>query len=277
MKGMPCFCLTLSSLWERMVKAYKYMGSIFTVTHTSVQQASDCDGQPTKMDVSILEEQYDCIKQKQKLKTHIIVFKTGENDSVHEESLVNAVLINKKERKTKAFKECLPVRNVSLELTCNGNIEDNSAWRTHLGIHRLVQAGCQRAPCDLSHCKNKPRSFDNERLTLKENITLPCEKSQTMNEQATKLPDELENSSVLSSPAGENSASISDISQNSPLKSVTSAIWTDQQISSTKCMPASNKLTFYPFPKKKHPGSQKLQEGLDYMSHHNRISIIYTI
>ncbi|KYO46965.1 NEDD8 ultimate buster 1 [Alligator mississippiensis] len=48
------------------------------------------------MDVSILEEQYDCIKQKQKLQTHIIVFKTGENDSVHDESMVNAVLINKK-------------------------------------------------------------------------------------------------------------------------------------------------------------------------------------
>lgn len=29
------------------------------------------------MDVSLLEEQYDHIKQKQKLQSHIIVFKTG--------------------------------------------------------------------------------------------------------------------------------------------------------------------------------------------------------
>lgn len=53
------------------------MTGIFSVTHTSEQQASDHDKQPTKMDVSLLEEQYDHIKQKQKLQSHIIVFKTG--------------------------------------------------------------------------------------------------------------------------------------------------------------------------------------------------------
>lgn len=77
MKEMPCFCVTFSSLLQQMVKAYKYMTGIFSVTHTSEQQASDCDKQPTKMDVSLLEEQYDHIKQKQKLQSHIIVFKTG--------------------------------------------------------------------------------------------------------------------------------------------------------------------------------------------------------
>lgn len=77
MKEMSCFCMTFSSLLEQMVKAYKYMTGIFSVTHTSEQQASDCDKQPTEMDVSFLEEQYDHIKQKQKLQSHVIVFKTG--------------------------------------------------------------------------------------------------------------------------------------------------------------------------------------------------------
>lgn len=77
MKEVACFCMSFSSLWEQMVKAYKYITGIFSVTHTSEQQASDRDKQPTKMDVSLLEEQYDHIKQKQKLQSHIIVFKTG--------------------------------------------------------------------------------------------------------------------------------------------------------------------------------------------------------
>lgn len=77
MKEMPCFCLILSLLWEQMVKAYKYMSGIFLVTHPSKQQASDCSRQPTKMDINVLEERYNCLKQKQKLQTHVIVFKTG--------------------------------------------------------------------------------------------------------------------------------------------------------------------------------------------------------
>lgn len=77
MKEMSCFCTTFSSLWEQMVKAYKCTTGIFSVTHTSELRDSDHHKQPTKMDVSLLEEQYDHIKQKQKLQSHIIVFKTG--------------------------------------------------------------------------------------------------------------------------------------------------------------------------------------------------------
>nr|XP_005297215.1 LOW QUALITY PROTEIN: uncharacterized protein C9orf152 homolog [Chrysemys picta bellii] len=274
MKDVSCFCLIFSSLWKQMVQAYKYICGIFLVTHTAEQQASDCDTQPTKMDVSLLEEQYDCMKQKQKLQTHIIVFKTDENQSVPGESMVNAILINKKIRKPKEFKEHIPVRKVTLELTSNGNVQDSSPWRTHLGIHRLLQTDCQKAPCDLAHCKNEQISFDNERLTVKENVMLPYEKTLTASEQSTVSLNELGNSSMLNSPTEENSNSVSGICHKYPLKSVSSAIWTHQQISSTKCIPISRKLSYYPFPRKKHPGSQKLQEDLDYMSHHKEISVM---
>ncbi|XP_029767474.1 uncharacterized protein C9orf152 homolog [Terrapene carolina triunguis] len=253
MKDVSCFCLTLSSLWKQMVQAYKYICGIFLVTHTAEHQASDCDTQPTKMDVSLLEEQYDCIKQKQKLQTHIIVFKTDENQSVPGQSMVKAILINKKTRKPKEFKEHIPVRKVTLELTSNGNVQDSSPWRTHLGIHRLLQTDCQKAPCDLALCKNEQISFDNERLTVKENVMLPYEKTLTASEQSTVSLNELGNSSMLNSPTEENSNSISGIYQKYPLKSVSSAIWTHQQISSTKCIPISRKLSYYPFPQKKTP------------------------
>ncbi|KFP99265.1 Uncharacterized protein C9orf152, partial [Leptosomus discolor] len=173
MKEMSCFCMTFSSLLEQMVKAYKYMTGIFSVTHTSEQQASDRDKQPTKMDVSLLEEQYDHIKQKQKLQSHIIVFKTGEHEPVLPEPMVNAVLINKAVRRSKSFTEHVPVRQVRLEMTSSGNVQDNSPWRTHLGIHRLVEAPCQEVAGDPSHSKNRPCSFDNQSLISEGNGTLP--------------------------------------------------------------------------------------------------------
>uniref|UniRef100_A0A8D0HGD5 TBC1 domain-containing protein n=1 Tax=Sphenodon punctatus TaxID=8508 RepID=A0A8D0HGD5_SPHPU len=204
------------------------------------------------MDVSLLEEQYDFIKQKQKLQPHIIVFKTDE-DSIHGEPMVSAVLINKKVRKSKAFQERTPVREVNLELPCNGNVQDNSPWRTHLEIHRLVHSKHQKAPYDLAKCKNEQISFDNKRLTLKENVTSQYENSVMESEQSTQSLDELENSSMLSSPTEEAARSTSGLGRNSPLESLSSANWTHQQVSSVKCIPGSNKLTYYPFPQKKTP------------------------
>ncbi|KAM6314841.1 uncharacterized protein C9orf152 homolog [Aegotheles albertisi] len=251
MKEMSCFCMTFSSLLEQMVKAYKYMTSIFSVTHTSEQQASDHDKQPTEMDVSLLEEQYDHIKQKQKLQSHIIVFKTGQHESVLPESMVNAVLINKKVGRSKSFTECFPVRKVRLETTSSSNVQDNSPWRTHLGIHRLVQAPCQGATWDLSHCKDRPCSFDNQRLISKGNSTL--QPKELEGESELSAFSQLGSSGMFNSFGKENSSNISSTGQKSPLKSATSAVWTHQHISSTKCTPACNKLNFYPFPNKKGP------------------------
>ncbi|KAM6134549.1 uncharacterized protein C9orf152 homolog [Pterocles gutturalis] len=250
MKEMSCFCMTFSSLLEQMVKAYKYMTGIFSVTHTSEQQASDRDKQPTKMDVSLLEEQYDHIKQKQKLQSHIIVFKTGEHESVLPESMVNAVLINKKARRSKSFTEHVPVRQVRLDMTSSGNIQDNSPWRTHLGIHRLAQAPCQGVPWDLSHCKNGSCSLDNQRLISKGNGTLQHKELEAASELSAL--SQLGSSSTLNSFSKENSSNISSTCQKLPPKSATSAVWTHHHIS-TKSMPACNKLNFYPFPNKKGP------------------------
>ncbi|XP_010293241.1 PREDICTED: LOW QUALITY PROTEIN: uncharacterized protein C9orf152 homolog [Phaethon lepturus] len=268
MKEMSCFCMTFSSLLEQMVKPYKYMTGIFSVTHSSEQQASDRDKQPTKMDVSLLEEQYDHIKQKQKLQSHIIVFKTGEHESVLPESMVNAVLINKKVKRSKSFTECVPVRKVRLEMTRSGNVQDNSPWHTHLGIHRLVQARCQGVAWS-SHCKNRPCSFDNQRLIPNGNSTLQHQELEGASELSAL--SQLGSSSTLNSFSNENGHNISSICQEPPLKSATSAVWTHQHISSARCMPACNKLNFYPFPIKKGPEFLKQQGGLDYMSHNEDI------
>lgn len=60
-----------------MAKAYKYMSGVFLVSHSSDQQATDSSRPPSKMDVNRLQEQYHYLKEKQKLHTHVVVFKTG--------------------------------------------------------------------------------------------------------------------------------------------------------------------------------------------------------
>ncbi|XP_056340178.1 uncharacterized protein C9orf152 homolog [Oenanthe melanoleuca] len=249
MKEMSCFCLTFSSLLEQMVKAYKYMTGIFSVTHSSEPQVSEGDKKLTKMDVSVLEEQYDHIKQKQKLQPHIIVYKTGGHESVLPESIVNPVLINKKVKRSKSCRGDVPVRKVTLETISRGDSEDDLLWRIHLGTHRLGQAPGQGDSWDLSQCI--PWSFDNQRLISKGNSTAETEKSAGAGELSELR--QLGSSSVLNSLSKENGCNIPSSCQKPPLKPATAALWPHQQISATKCMPTCNKLNFYPFPNRKGP------------------------
>ncbi|XP_053840243.1 uncharacterized protein C9orf152 homolog [Vidua macroura] len=251
MKEMSCFCLTFSSLLEQMVKAYKYVTGIFSVTHSSEPQVSDGDKKLTRMDVSMLEEQYDHIKQKQKLQPHIILYKTGGHDSLLPESMINPVLINKKVKRSKSCRGDVPVRKVTLETMNGGDSEDDLLWRVHLGSHRLGQALGQGDSLDLSHCKGTPWSFDNQRLISKGNGT-PQTKEPAGASELSEL-GQLGSSSVLNSLSKENGCNISSSCQKPPLKSPTAALWAHQQISATKCMPACNKLNFYPFPNRKGP------------------------
>ncbi|XP_015473961.2 uncharacterized protein C9orf152 homolog [Parus major] len=250
MKEMSCFCLTFSSLLEQMVKVYKYVTGIFSVTHSSESQVSEGDKKLTKMDVSILEEQYDHIKQKQKLQ-HIIVYKTGGHECVLPESMVNPVLINKKVKRSKSYRGDVPVRKVTLDTINSGNSEDDLLWRIHLGTHCLGQAPGQGDSWDLSHGNTTPWSFDNQRLISMGNGT-----PQTMESAgASELSQlrQLGSSSVLNSLSKENSCNISSSCQKPPLKSATAALWAHQQIAAIKCTPACNKLNFYPFPNRKGP------------------------
>ncbi|XP_044281060.1 uncharacterized protein C9orf152 homolog [Varanus komodoensis] len=220
-----------------------------------MQRASDCSGQPTKMDVSKLEEQYDCLKQKQKLQTHIIVFKTGVNETFSRESMISTVLINKKMRKAKAFEECVPVKEVSLELPCSGNTQEISPWRIHLGIHRLAQGDCQKG--DVIQNKNEEVSMDSRILSQKES-TMSSEELLERSEQSIALLSKQENASYPENT--DRSAS--------PSASIASPVWIHSQISTSKLVSASSKLPYYPFPQKKAPKISEAARRLGlYVSH----------
>ncbi|XP_072781404.1 uncharacterized protein C9orf152 homolog [Taeniopygia guttata] len=251
MKELSCFCLNFSSLLEQMGKAYKYVTGIFSVTHSSEPQVSDGDKKLTRMDVSTLEEQYDHIKQKQKLQPHIIVYKTGGHESPLPESMINPVLINKKVKRSKSCRGDVPVRKVPLATMNGGGSEDDLLWRVHLGRHRLGQALGQGDSWHLSHCNSPPWSFDSQRLISKGNDTPQTEEPAGASEMSEL--GQLGSASVLNSLSNENDCNISSSCQKPPLKSPTAALWAQQQISATKCMPACNKLNFYPFPNRKGP------------------------
>ncbi|XP_008110465.1 uncharacterized protein C9orf152 homolog isoform X2 [Anolis carolinensis] len=244
MREVFCFCLILSFLWEQMVSAYEYMSRIFLVTHPSKQGASDCSRQPTKMDVSKLEEQYDCLKQKQKQQTHVIVFKTGEHETIAKESMVNPVLINKNVKRGKAFKERIPVKEVCLDLPLGENIQDSSPWRIHLELHRLEQGEHRKIiPCDVVQNKNELVDID-RKLSLEESV-ISCEESLTNCEQSMGLLSEQENPSPAEKTFNSN-------------PSFTPGTWTHPQMSPSKLAPSSNKLPYYPFPQKK---TRKISEA----------------
>lgn len=171
------------------------------------------------------------------------VFFTGENETLLGQSMVNAVLINKKIRKTKELTEHIPTRQVKPEWPCNDSVQESSPWRIHLGIHRLEQEE-NKTTCDVVQSKKDQINTDSG---ISQDSVLSNEGLLTGNEQES--PSEQENSSLPEKTNG----SISGRCQSSPLTSFTSPVWTHAQISASKLASASSKLPCYPFPQKKTP------------------------
>ncbi|XP_070582754.1 uncharacterized protein C9orf152 homolog [Erythrolamprus reginae] len=221
MRDLHCLCLVLPFLWEQMVKAYKYVSGVFLVSHSSKQQATDGSKPPSKMDVNQLQEQYHCLKEKQKLHTHVVVFKTGENGSIPRESMISAVLVNK------SMRRALKGREFKVDLPCHGNGQDSSPWRIHLGIHRLAHH--QGKPCDSVHNRTEHSMWS-------------CEESLDSTEPSIAFSIKEEDS-----PSPEET-----VSCNSTPSPVTS-IWAYSSLNLSASKPVSSKLSYYPFPQKKNP------------------------
>ncbi|ETE60891.1 hypothetical protein L345_13364, partial [Ophiophagus hannah] len=233
MRDLHCLCLVLSFLWEQLVKAYKYMSGIFLVSHSSNQQATDSSRPPSKMDVNRLQEQYHYLKEKQKLHTHVIVFKTGMDSFLacsqrhHCESCgilkMPAILTITSNSMRKALKG----REIKVDIPCHTNGQDSSPWRIHLGIHRLGHH--QGQPCD--NVQNRT-----------EHSMWSCEESLDSTEPAIAFSIEEENSR----PPEET------VSSDSTRTSVTS-IWDYSSLNISASKPVPSKLSYYPFPQKKIP------------------------
>nr|XP_033787593.1 uncharacterized protein C9orf152 homolog [Geotrypetes seraphini] len=255
-----CWCLHCRDVnvnccwWEEMLKVDKYTGGMVSVTRTLAKHSADCAGQPSQMDVSLLEEQYSCIKEKQKLQTHIIVYKTGENNPIPRESLVSTIALNKRSQKLKALQGHIPVRGVTLEVSSNCNPQDqNATWHTHLDVHRLMQVD------NTSH--------NNTELAINTGIRFDTEsdKPAAPSELSTEAKSELTDSWRLSnSSTKESQIMFPSIQRKASLRSITPTTWSSHI--PTKIISVSNK--YYPFPQKKTPKISEVARRLGlYVTH----------
>uniref|UniRef100_A0ACB8FWQ9 Uncharacterized protein n=1 Tax=Sphaerodactylus townsendi TaxID=933632 RepID=A0ACB8FWQ9_9SAUR len=173
----------------------------------------------------------------------------GEHEMVPEGPVVSTVLVNKKMRKTKAFKEPIPIREVSLGLPCSGNMQESSPWRIHLGIHRLVEGEHSKAPWEVAQNANRQIYADSETPSQEESTT-SSEELLTGSEQSIEPVSKQGNSS----PAEKTKSSIPAGCTEAPMTSMTSPVRTRSEISVSKLAPAAaSKLAYYPFPQKKTP------------------------
>ncbi|OCT75474.1 uncharacterized protein C9orf152 [Xenopus laevis] len=248
-----CGCWEKFSLWERLVKAYKYMTEILSVTHT-FKEPADGTRKPSKMDISRLEEQYHCIKQKQKQQTHIIVFKAGESELISGEPMLNTVAVNEVIRKQKSFEEQIPVKDVMLEVPDKSYLkESDGSWHAHLNIHRMVQLDCQFGIQNGSVNKVRAINFENKRPPF--NRMVSCDTVSNNHKERRSLERNGRSSSV-DSPHGSSYSKCS-------LQHTVPASWASLKLSSP-----SDKLTYYPFPQKKNPRISETARKLGlYVTH----------
>ncbi|XP_017562304.1 uncharacterized protein C9orf152 isoform X2 [Pygocentrus nattereri] len=99
------------------------------------EETSDDEAPDTNMDIALLKQQYNSIKDKQKRETRVVYFKkAANNEEISGKSLVNVV----------------PMRQVRHSLMRQASVQDtrfdfvrdsdSSLWRTHLGMYRRTCA-----------------------------------------------------------------------------------------------------------------------------------------
>ncbi|KAM4688715.1 uncharacterized protein C9orf152 homolog [Discoglossus pictus] len=243
------------SLWEQAVKAYKYMSEILSLTHP-LKDPADGSRKLSKMDISRLEEQYYCIKQKQKLQTHIIVFKAGTDELIPGEPVVNTVPVNERVKKQKAIKEHLPVQDVPSETPDKHDLQDsNGPWHAHLNIHRMGQLDCQFSQENTNSKSEKEMIFENKRHLF--NRMLSYESLPT-GDTGLSIKER-----KLSGCNGVNG-----LYRKSSLNSTMPPSWTHHQFPSLKPTSPTDKVFYYPFPQKKNPRISETARKLGlYVNH----------
>ncbi|KAL8164890.1 UNVERIFIED_CONTAM: hypothetical protein K2H54_013578 [Gekko kuhli] len=170
-----------------------------------------------------------------------------EHETVPEGPMVSTVLVNKKMKKGKAWKEPIPIREVSLGLPCTGNVQESSPWRIHLGLHRLVEGEHRKVPWEAVQNKDE-RICANSKTPSQEESTASTEEFLTGSEQSIEPFSKQGNSS----PAEKTESSLPAGCTDLPLMSINAPLWTE--IRASKLTPAGpSKLTYYPFPQKKTP------------------------
>ncbi|XP_061096920.1 uncharacterized protein C9orf152-like [Conger conger] len=111
---------------------------VVDASHLSQEDRTEIFAEPSKMDIALLKEQYNCNKRKQMLQTRVVLFKKApNNEEICGKSLVNMIPVNQEVKYPKVFEENFPVREIKFNFVDDLD-SDKTPWRTHLGIHRMT-------------------------------------------------------------------------------------------------------------------------------------------
>ncbi|XP_067855420.1 uncharacterized protein C9orf152-like [Heptranchias perlo] len=266
-------CPKLNCVWEQMVRAKVYVTQVIDRgNHIAGKywKRNSVEDNSVLMDINELEEQYDSIRQKQKEQTHI-VFRTGERNRTNGEFFnlqVKTVSVNCTVRKPKAFEERLPVNGVTLDFPNKECTQDSGTpWRTHLDIHRLVQA---QSTSQKNHVQENKTSDDQNHQLGSMSKNVPFHKGvvesrnyEIANSEATTdiacKPNEL--GQTIHSFNNHNHY-IPRINKRFSFPNERSNIWASKNGLVTRIVPVTTKMDYYPFPQMKTPKKSDAAKSL---------------
>ncbi|KAF7708881.1 TBC1 domain family member 30-like [Silurus meridionalis] len=117
----PCPC-------DQLLKSAQFRQE----TSSEEEEPTDTTCVPTNMDIALLKEQYNSIREKQKRETRVICFAkaASTNEEIAGKSLVNVVPMRQARHPL--------MRQASVQETQFDFVRDldNATWRTHLGLYR---------------------------------------------------------------------------------------------------------------------------------------------
>ncbi|XP_030625819.1 uncharacterized protein C9orf152-like [Chanos chanos] len=126
-----CCCSDLTCPWEQVTRSAKFV-------EEAIYEGQDQDegfaSVPTRMDIALLKEQYNWIKEKQRNETRVVMFKkaASNKEEISGKSLISVVPMCQSNESVVRHK---PSREVEFDFVRD---PERAPWRTHLGLHRMA-------------------------------------------------------------------------------------------------------------------------------------------
>ncbi|XP_076827393.1 uncharacterized protein LOC143474019 isoform X2 [Brachyhypopomus gauderio] len=109
---------------------YKPLLMTAVIRSGELQETADGEDQTAKMDIALLKDQYNSIRDKQKRETRVIYFKNGSKQEITDKSLVSMVPMQQVKH---SLKRQEALQEIHFDFVRD---PDSAPWRTHLGMYR---------------------------------------------------------------------------------------------------------------------------------------------
>ncbi|XP_067233780.1 uncharacterized protein C9orf152-like [Chanodichthys erythropterus] len=151
---------------------------------TRMFQSEEDELSSVRMDITLLKEQYNSIRDKQRRQTQVLCFREAQNSEEMNKTLVDVVPV------------CLRSPSASVQETLVEFVVDSAGglWRTHLDVHRLTHTA------EVSEHRNHVSSEDSR--TSLESERLPEDSNHHLKNSSALNSRKMSFGSYRSTPAG---------------------------------------------------------------------------